>query len=268
MTYTPGGLNTKISSNIYANGIGAITAVSLASVLAYVASLFLAYTPTAVSNTALSAIASTAYPQVTRLGYAAAGDSPPVVYTPSVSACSLNAGAGDGGSQVPSADGKCWIANLKGEFNPKVWGAACDRSTDDTAALTRMLALVVSYTHITIPNSCVFKSPLTFPLANVVTIDGGELLYEGTATTGNLVTFGTANYAGGCSFRGWKIRGLRVLTNTLMTGGYGVVFNEACGLDLEAFVPGGSGQFSGSTWSWNAVWFNGGNTVDWRGESA
>jgi hypothetical protein len=83
MSYTPGGLNTKISSNIYTNGIGAITAVSLASVLAYVASLFLAYTPTAVSNTALSAIASTAYPQVTRLGFAAAGDSPPVVFTPS-----------------------------------------------------------------------------------------------------------------------------------------------------------------------------------------
>ena len=140
MSYTPGGLNTKISSNIYTNGIGAITAVSLASVLAYVASLFLAYTPTAVSNTALSAIASTAYPQVTRLGYAAAGDSPPVVYTPSGAACSLNAGAGDGASQVPSADGKCWIGNFNGRLSVASFGQHNNFSADDGAALAAAIS--------------------------------------------------------------------------------------------------------------------------------
>jgi hypothetical protein len=140
MTYTPGGLNTKISSNIYTNGIGAITAVSLASVLAYVASLFLAYTPTAVSNTALSAIASTAYPQVTRLGYATTGDSPPVIFLPSGSACSLNSGAGDGGSQVPSADGKCWLGQFQSIAWAKQFGAACNGTTDDTAPITAAMA--------------------------------------------------------------------------------------------------------------------------------
>ena len=140
MSYTPGGLNTKISSNIYTNGVGAITAVTLASVLAYVASLFLAYTPTAVSNTSLSAIASTAYPQVTRLGYAAAGDSPPVVYTPSGSACSLNAGAGDGGSQVPSADGKCWIGNFNGRFSVASFGPTNNFVGDDGPALAAAIS--------------------------------------------------------------------------------------------------------------------------------
>ena len=140
MSYTPSGLNTKISSNIYTNGIGVVTAASLASVLYYVASLFLAYTPTAANNAGLSAIASTAYPQVTRLGYAAAGDSPPVVYTPSGSACSLNAGAGDGGSQVPSADGKCWLGQFQGVAFTKQFGAVCNGTTDDTPFITAAMS--------------------------------------------------------------------------------------------------------------------------------
>jgi hypothetical protein len=264
MSYTPGGRNTKISSNIYTNGIGAITAVSLASVLAYVASLFLAYTPTAVSNTALSAIASTAYPQVTRLGFAASGDSPPLVYTPSGSACSLNAGAGDGGSQVPSADGKCWIAQFSAPLDPRYWGAKCDGATDDTTAITRWAASITANAHAVIPAVCVFKSALTFPSVNNVTIDGGGMLaYQGSNLTNNIVTFGTPNAVGGCSIDEWNISNIRFESWVYMTAGFGVVFNEICDSDIHNVTFGG--QFGGNTGFWNAAHFNGGNTLHLRG---
>jgi hypothetical protein len=64
----------------------------------------------AANNTALSALASTASAQVLRLGYANQGDAPPQIYNSSNSACSLFSGTGDGGSQVTSSDGKCWLA--------------------------------------------------------------------------------------------------------------------------------------------------------------
>lgn len=83
------------------------------------------------NNAGLSALASTAFSQVTRFGYAAAGDAPSATFTSSASACSLNSGAGDGGSQVPSADGKCWTA----QFPPsgadvRAWGCFPDGVTD------------------------------------------------------------------------------------------------------------------------------------------
>ena len=84
------------------------------------------------NNAALAAIPSTS-PPVTRAGYAAAGDGPTVVYAASGSACSLNAGAGDGGSQVPTSDGKCWIGQITAVDN-RIWGAKNDCATDDTTA--------------------------------------------------------------------------------------------------------------------------------------
>jgi len=74
------------------------------------------------NNTQLTALPSSISAAI-RLGFAVAGDAPPVLYTRSNSACSLNAGAGDGGSQVPTSDGKCWIATLGNVANLSVWGA-------------------------------------------------------------------------------------------------------------------------------------------------
>lgn len=45
-----------------------------------------------------------------RLSYGNGNGASPVFYTPSNSACSLNSGNGDNGSQIKSADGKCWLA--------------------------------------------------------------------------------------------------------------------------------------------------------------
>ncbi len=67
-------------------------------------------TPQAADNAALMAANTTSYPSgIWRLDFSAGFGADPLFYRPSGSACSLNAGLGDNGSQVPSADGKCWL---------------------------------------------------------------------------------------------------------------------------------------------------------------
>lgn len=93
--------------------------------------------PTVATNTALKALATTTASVVTRLGFSAVGDVPPLMYTASGSACSLNSGAGDNGGQVQSADGKCWLASFSsGDLDVREWGVvAAGAATDNTTAL-------------------------------------------------------------------------------------------------------------------------------------
>lgn len=79
--------------------------------------------------------------RVIRDGFAKAGDAPPLLYVASDAACSLNAGKGDSGSQVPTSDGKCWIANF-GAFGADVrhWGVVMDGITSADVALSNALA--------------------------------------------------------------------------------------------------------------------------------
>lgn len=91
------------------------------------------------NNTQLTTLPST-ISVATRFGYAAAGDAPPVLYTRSNSVCSLNAGAGDGGSQIPTSDGKCWIGKLPEPVDVRIFGAQGDGSTDDSNAIANAVA--------------------------------------------------------------------------------------------------------------------------------
>lgn len=78
------------------------------------------------NNAGLSALSTLATPYALRLGYAVAGDDRPLVFSASPLACPLNAGAGDGGSQVLSADGKCWLADFNGVVYPSDFGSKHD----------------------------------------------------------------------------------------------------------------------------------------------
>jgi hypothetical protein len=92
------------------------------------------------TNTALRSLPSTKYSSVTRLGFSSPGDGGRAIYVPSGSACSLNGGDGDNGSQVRSADGLCLIADFSaGPPSVKVFGAAGDGVTDDRTALLACL---------------------------------------------------------------------------------------------------------------------------------
>ena len=101
---------------------------------------------TASTNSALAALSSSSSP-VLRLGYHAQGDVPPQLYTATSSACTANGGLGDGGSQVPTFDGKCWITSFPADgVDVREFGAYCQSfdgaagDADDTQAIQYALA--------------------------------------------------------------------------------------------------------------------------------
>ena len=120
-------------------GTGAFTALSSTGATSFGAAPTLGSTtfyPTVATNAALQAVSTATTSTVTRLGFYASGDAPPLTYTASGSACSLNSGNGDNGSQVKSADSKCWLANFQsGPIDVREWGAKGDGSTDNTSAM-------------------------------------------------------------------------------------------------------------------------------------
>jgi hypothetical protein len=97
------------------------------------------------SEVVLAACATTSFPNgVWRLDFSAGLGAPPLFYVPSVGACSLNAGAGDGGSQVPSSNGKCWLAKFGQEADIRQWGADPTGTADSSAAFNSALTSMAS----------------------------------------------------------------------------------------------------------------------------
>jgi hypothetical protein len=79
-----------------------------------------------------------------RDGFYVAGDSPSLPYTASTAACPLNSGAGDGGSQAPTSDGGCWIANFAGiQPDPTIWGAKPSSKFGATASGTTLTVTIL-----------------------------------------------------------------------------------------------------------------------------
>jgi hypothetical protein len=78
--------------------------------------------PINVSTEAALAATPSEYHTAVRTGFAAVGDSPPLAYSAMTSPCTLNAGAGDGASQVPTSDGGCWLAQFPAALDARWWG--------------------------------------------------------------------------------------------------------------------------------------------------
>lgn len=125
---------TNAGGMIAANNLSDVSNISLALVnLKAIAH--------AASNTVLSSLSTVNYGTIIRDGHTSVGDAPAISYTKSAAACALNSGAGDGGSQIPSADGNCWIANFpSGPYDVREWGAKADGSTDNFTAVSEDLA--------------------------------------------------------------------------------------------------------------------------------
>lgn len=87
---------------------------------------------------ALEALSTATTKAVIRLGYITPGDSAPLIFNaqnPS-GACTLNGGAGDGGTQVPSSDGNCWLGDFSNKiFDVRQFGASGNGTGPDTNAI-------------------------------------------------------------------------------------------------------------------------------------
>lgn len=92
--------------------------------------------PMAVTNATLQTFSTAINSTVMRTGFYTSGDTPPLVYEASFLPCTLNSGLGNNGSQVPSANNTCWIANFPaGPLDARWFGAKGDGATDDTTPL-------------------------------------------------------------------------------------------------------------------------------------
>lgn len=97
--------------------------------------------PTIPNNVTMRDTPSTFAPYVIRLGYYSPGDSPQLVYASSPNPCTINGEFGDGGAQVPSSDGNCWIAQFPTNgYDPRFWGTVGDGTTDDSVAMGHFFA--------------------------------------------------------------------------------------------------------------------------------
>lgn len=155
--------------------------------------------PSYQNNTALQSAASTSSPIVIRDSYATIGDSTPLAYASSSAACSLNGGYGDGGSQVPSSDGKCWIAIFPGYIDP-TWFGASPSAADNKVALQNALnaAQATGVTKVKIPpGKYTLLSDLSYslPSSGISSIDfggaglDGTILYFANGCNGLTITF-------------------------------------------------------------------------------
>ena len=94
-------------------------------------------------NATLKAIVGATNGQtIYRAGFNAAGDGGGALYAFTSANCSIS--GGDNGSQVqPTTGTGCWnIATAQYWYPVKVWGAVCDGSTDDTAAIAAAVSAV------------------------------------------------------------------------------------------------------------------------------
>ena len=139
MSYqSPNQVQSQVNAVPWTNGRNLVTGATVFALLTSIIALFLSYNPTAHSNTTLSTYATTSYSSVVRDGFAVAGDSPAVTYTPSAT-CPYNGGVANGGSCVASSDGKFWVIKMPLKADPAIWGAVGNGVTHDTTAFQNAL---------------------------------------------------------------------------------------------------------------------------------
>jgi len=127
------------------------------------------------TNAALQSLPSTQYLSVIRLGFASPGDGGRAAYISSGSICTLNGGNGDAGSQVKSADGKCWLADFSaGPPSVKVFGAVGDGATNDVTPLLSCLAYSVAQ-----HAACRVPAGATLAVDDITVPSGATLIGDG-----------------------------------------------------------------------------------------
>lgn len=205
--------------------------------------------PVAANNAELLATstASVAGGLILRQSFVTMGDAPPMYYTASASACSLNGGNGDNGSQVKSADNHCWLmVPPAGGPDLREWGC-----TDSTAGTDCSGALQAAFnwcssigTRVNIgPGEFRIDVPLDFTNKNNCTIRGSgwaspqfmPYLPYGTRLMGNTNGKEVIDAIGSNNL---VFEDLAISDRGMPTPSkYGIIFGSSTG--LQAGYPGG-----------------------------
>ncbi len=235
--------------------------------------------PEAIDNTALGALASTFSTAVLRLDYSVGLGAPPLVFRSSNSPCSINGGNGDGGSQVKSADNKCWFAVFPSSgVDIREFGASTSQDAGPpiraayTAAVASGMPLLFrpagalyqiestdpagSYAGVgPYPNTVIpllyFGLP-THAVVNNLTIDFGEVSLQGTGSGCTALPAGYSNLCSNTAIAFFdNIRNLTVTgsptfinTNPLSSGPVA----EVCAVNIFNVLGGHIGRTNFTGW--------------------
>jgi hypothetical protein len=186
------------------------------------------------TEAALAAMSTAAYPAVYRTGYYKNADSPMLAYYAGASPCSLNAGAGDGGSQIPSSNGECWLARFPaGAADIREWGAVGSGSTATGIAGAASTSMTLS-------------TALDFSNNNPISIFGSGAAFVLNQPTGvTVMTDGVSGATKWCA----------VVLVIDAASGWGNQSAEACnGSDGSSVLygPDGTHAYAGEIVAWSA----------------
>ncbi len=176
------------------------------------------------NNAALVLLTSTTA-TVYRAGFTTPGDGGGAVYTWTSASCSINAGAGDNGSQIPTVGGGSWRLSPMPYYDVRIWGAKCDGSANDTNAVNAAIASGLS--PIFIPGVC-NVTHLNAPPTNtrITGISQNVSIIKTTSATGDVLPLTNG---------GVIIDHIGFGSTVTRTGGYYIHF-QANSLTLEHFA--------------------------------
>jgi hypothetical protein len=209
------------------------------------------------NNSSLQSITTTligVFATIHRDGYATAGDGGKMDYNWTASACSLNSGAGDNGSQVQAAGAGCWIWDPQASgVPPEVFGADTT-ATNDNAAFTNEIAALQSYSGNV---NTMLLGARTYNTSQSITVNGpypvsfrgqgmGVTTIQAAAGGSyNLISYGNTA-ATGTQTQFGGIYNLRLMSGSGATAGYAisavhtanftvrdVAFQAYCGIEDE-----------------------------------
>ncbi len=151
--------------------------------------------------------------------------------------------------------GRTLSARAHDVINVKDYGAKCDGTTDDTAAINNAEALAGAADLVFPAGICVFSSKLAFAIYTGSVIGAGPyattLLYDGASTTTDLVTVGFPGTS--TSVGPGYVGGFRIASSTKMTGGtalHAFLASNFMFKDIILDGPGGNGNL------YNGFWFD------------
>ncbi len=152
------------------------------------------------TNAILTSMSTADFPSgVWRADFSIGRGAPPLFYLPSTTACSINGGSGDNGSEVSSSNGKCWIAQFDSpNVDVRQWGV--DPAGGTGAAVQNLAGMVyaVNYSRTAkgrcalVPTGTVYiNGPIAITAANAC-LRGVSRFHSNlvtTSTTANVVSF-------------------------------------------------------------------------------